>query len=324
MTARRTRARAGWWRELLLRPAGVYGVVVVVVLLGSAALSLVWTPYPLLQEDVSSRWQGPSAAHPLGTDQIGRDTFSWLLAGARTTVFVAALSPAIAAVIGVVLGVAGALAPRTASEPLAVLIDILIAFPTLLIAMLLAASLGGSLWVVVIAVGIAGGVSIARVVRPEVRIVDRSDYVLAARAAGVRRTPIVLQHIVPNVAPVVIVQLSLIAATAVLAEAGLSYLGYGAPAGTPSWGRSLAQSQQYIGVQPAAVLWPGLTITLTVLGFSLLGDALREAVDPRLKRSRPATPAGAEPPDGATTVDDSPEPPPVHRARTPDLGLELP
>ncbi|MDQ1205715.1 ABC transporter permease [Microbacterium sp. SORGH_AS_0862] len=285
------RTRRGILREVWRRPGGAYGLIAVAAVLVAAALSLVWTPYPLLQQNVVEKWQGPSPEHWLGTDQIGRDTFSWLMAGARTTVFVSVLSAVIAGALGVVLGALGALTPRWVSESLAVLIDVLIAFPTLLIAMLFAASLGGSLWVVVAAVGIAGGVSIARVVRPEIRIADRSDFVLAARAAGVRRTRIIRRHIVPNVAPVMIVQLSLIAAVAVLAEAGLSYLGYGAPAGTPSWGRSLAESQRFIGVQPVAVLWPGLTITLTVLGLSLLGDSLREAADPRLRRSRPA--AGA-------------------------------
>lgn len=305
--------RTGVIAEVLRRPGGAYGVIVVLVLLAAAGVSLLWTPYPLLQQDVADKWQGPSFEHLLGTDQIGRDTFSWLLAGARTTVFVATFSALLAAAIGITLGALGALTPRWVSEPLAVLIDILIAFPTLLIAMLFAASLGGSLWVVVAAVGIAGGVSIARVVRPEIRITDRSDFVLAARAAGVGRGRILRRHVVPNVAPVLIVQLSLIAAVAVLAEAGLSYLGYGAPAGTPSWGRSLADSQRFIGVQPTAVLWPGLTITLTVLGFSLLGDALREAIDPRLKRTTAHEPQGEGQADAAGTPAE----------RTPAVSLEV-
>ncbi len=278
--------RTTWLRQLLRRPTGVYGVLVVLVVAVVAAVSFFWTPYPLLEQDVADKWQGPSPEHWLGTDQIGRDTLSWLMAGAQTTVFVAVLSAAIAGAVGILLGAIGGLARRWVAEPLAVLVDILIAFPTLLIAMLIAASFGGSLWVVVLAVGISGGVAVARVVRPEIRAVERSDYVLAARAADVGRARIVVRHIVPNVAPVVIVQLSLIAASGILAEAGLSYLGYGAAPGTPSWGRSLADSQRYIAVQPEAVLWPGLTITVVVLALALLGDALREATDPRLKRAR--------------------------------------
>lgn len=271
-------------RELLRRPAGAFGTAVVTGVLGAALLSFFWTPYPLLRQDVADRWLGPSAGHWLGTDQIGRDTLSWLLAGSRTTVFVAFWATLLAAGLGLALAAATSLTHRRVAEPLVVIVDILIAFPVLLIAMLVAAGFGGSLWVVVIAVGIGVGVNLARVVRPEIHRVTASDYVLAARAAGVGRAGILARHVVPNVGPVVIVQLSYVAAIAILAEASLSYLGYGAPAGSASWGRSLADSQQYIGVQPASVLWPGLAIAVTVLAITLLGDALREALDPRLRK----------------------------------------
>ncbi|MET7400187.1 ABC transporter permease [Dactylosporangium sp. NPDC005572] len=274
----------GWIGELLRRPAGVFGTAVVGGVLVAALVSLFWTPYPLLRQDVAERWRGPGWSHWLGTDQIGRDILSWLLAGSRTTVFVAGWATLVAALLGIALAAATALSPRRIAEPLIVLVDILIAFPLLLIAMLLAAAFGGSLWVVVTAVGTGIGVNIARVVRPEVRRVIASDYVLAARASGVGPAGILARHVVPNVGPVMIVQLSYVAAVAVLAEASLSYLGYGAPPGAASWGRSLADSQQYIGVQPASVLWPGLAIALTVLAVTLLGDALREALDPRLRR----------------------------------------
>lgn len=286
MSARSRAPRTGWWFELLRRPGGVFGLVVVTLVLITALVSIWWTPYPLLQTDGYNGWQSPSPEHWLGTDQSGRDLASWIIAGARTTVFVAVLSALIAGAIGVLLGALGALTTRWFAESIAVLVDIVIAFPTLLIAMLLAATMGGSLWVVVLAVGIAGGVSVSRVIRPEIRIVDRADFVLAARAAGVGRATIVLRHVVPNVLPVLIVQLSMIAALAILAEAGLSYLGYGAPQGTASWGRSLAEAQRLIGVYPLSVLWPGAAITLSVLGLTLLGDALREATDPRLRRGR--------------------------------------
>lgn len=287
MSARRPgtrRLRARWLRELLRRPTGVFGVVVIALLLLAALVSLFWTPHPLLEQSIAHRWEGPSLQHWLGTDQIGRDTFSWLLAGSRTTVLVAAASALITGVIGIGLGALTALTPRGLAEPLIVLVDILIAFPILLIALLLAATFGGSLVVVVVAVGIGFGVNMARVTRPEIRRVDDSEFVLAARAAGVGRVQTVLRHIVPNVAPIVIVQLSLVAAISILSEASLSYLGYGAPSGTPSWGRSLADSQTYITVQPASVLWPGLAIAITVLALNLFGDALREALDPRLGR----------------------------------------
>ncbi|MDM4761610.1 ABC transporter permease [Galbitalea sp. SE-J8] len=282
-------AVGGALRELLRRPGGVIGVAVVVLLVASAALSLVWTPWPLLHTDIAERWQGPSARHWLGTDQTGRDLFSWLLAGARTTVLVAVGATLVAGLVGVSLAALGSLTPRGVREAVTVLVDLAIAFPVLLIAMLLAATIGGSLTVVVLAVGIGFGFSVARVTRPEIRRVQRSDYVLAARAAGVGRVGMVVQHLVPNVGPTLVVQLSLAASVSVLAEAGLSYLGYGAPSGTPSWGRLLSATQGYIATQPLAVLWPGLTISIATLGLTLLGDALREALDPRLRRSRAAS-----------------------------------
>lgn len=278
--------RPRWTGELLRRPAGSFGTAVVATVLGVALLSYFWTPYPLLRQNVADRWLGPAWAHPLGTDQIGRDTLSWLMAGSRTTVFVAFWAVLVAAGTALVLAALTALTHRRLAEPIIVIVDILIAFPVLLIAMLLAAAFGGSLTVVVLAVGLGVGVNVARVVRPEIRRVIASDYVLAARAAGVGQAGILWRHVLPNVGPVVIVQLSYVAAIAILAEASLSYLGYGAPAGTASWGRSLADSQQYIAVQPASVLWPGLAITVTVLAVTLFGDALREALDPQL-RQRP-------------------------------------
>lgn len=287
MTAGRTgagrrRRPPVWLRHLLRRPDGVLGLGVVVLVVVVALVSLVWTPHALLAADASAAWQGPSLRHLLGTDRIGRDVLSWLMAGARTTVVVAAASTLVAALIGLPLAAAGALAPARLSEPLVVLVDILVAFPVLLVAMLLAAPFGGSLAVVVLAVGFGAGVQVARVTRPDIVRVGQSDYVLAARAAGVGAWRRLVDHVLPNVAPVVVVQLSQTAAVATLAEAGLSYLGYGAPSSTASWGRSLADAQPYIGVAPLAVVWPGLAIGLVVLALNLLGDAVRHVSDPRL------------------------------------------
>jgi peptide/nickel transport system permease protein len=174
-------------------------------------------------------------------------------------------------------------------EPVAVLIDVLIAFPTLLIAMMFAATFGGSVTVVVIAVGIGFGVSIGRVLRAEIRQVAQTDFVTAARASGVSRFTMLRRHILPNISSVFIVQISLVMGLSVLAEAGLSYLGFGAPPSMPSWGLMLAETQTFISVHPLSVLWPGLAITLTVLAFNVLGDALRDVLDPALTRRGVAT-----------------------------------
>jgi peptide/nickel transport system permease protein len=149
--------------------------------------------------------------------------------------------------------------------------------------MLLAAPLGGSLGIVIAAVGGSAGIRIARVTRPEILKVAGADYILAAKASGTGFVRSLVGHILPNVGPIALVQLSGAAALSILAEAGLTYLGYGAPDGTPSWGRLLASSQAYIGVAPAAVIWPGIAIGVCVLALNLLGDAVREATDPRLR-----------------------------------------
>lgn len=269
-------------RRLVARPTGVFAVVVLGLLVVLAAVSLVWTPQDPFRTDPFRQWSGPSAAHWFGTDASGRDIASYLLAGTRTTVLVAVGSGVIASVVGIVLTAVGSLTARWVREGTAVLLDILVAFPTLLTAMLLTAVFGGSLGVVVVSVGLSFGVTIARVARGEIRRIARSDYVVAARASGVGPLGVLTRHLVPNAAPLFTVQLSLAMATAVLAEAGLSYLGYGAGSDTASWGSMLADLQTYVGVHPWSAAWPGAAIALVVAALSLLGDAVRDATDPRL------------------------------------------
>ena len=275
-------------RRLWSLGTGRFGILIVVVLLVTAAVSLVWTPFDPAAVDARARWTDPSWPHVLGTDNNGRDLASLLMAGARTTIVVAVGAGVVASVLGIALGALGALAARWVRESVAVLVDILIAFPVLIIAMMIAAVWGGSLAVVIWSVGIGFGVNVARVTRPELRRVLQSDFVLAGRASGLSTWQNLTRHLLPNVAPVFIVQLSWGMAVAVLAEAGLSYLGFGAPVTQPSWGVLLSDLQKYIAVHPLSVVWPGLAITLTVLGLNLLGDALREATDPTLSERTPA------------------------------------
>ncbi|WP_413601756.1 ABC transporter permease [Curtobacterium sp. Curtsp57] len=270
------------FRRILARPTGVFAVVVLGLLVVLAVVSLFWTPENPFRTDPFHQWEPPSGAHWFGTDGVGRDIASYLLAGTRTTVIVAVGSGIIASVVGIVLTAIGALTARWVREGMAVLLDILVAFPTLLTAMLLTAIFGGSLGVVIASVGLAFGVTIARVARGEIRRIARSDYVVAAKASGVGPWGVLVRHLVPNAAPLFTVQLSLAMATAVLAEAGLSYLGYGAGSGTASWGSLLSDLQTYIGVHPWSATWPGAAIALVVAALSLLGDAIRDASDPRL------------------------------------------
>nr|WP_275445440.1 ABC transporter permease [Microbacterium aurum] len=269
---------------------GRFGLIVVAVIGLTALVARFWLPFDPQRVDVSGRWAPPGWPHLLGTDGSGRDILSLLMAGARTTVWVALGAGVVATLIGILLAALGALTARWLRETVAVLVDILIAFPVLLIAMMISSVWGGSLWVVIVSVGIGFGVNIARVTRPELRRVLHSDFVLAGRASGLTPFQNLWRHLLPNVAPVFIVQLSWGMAVAVLAEAGLSYLGFGAPLTEPSWGLLLKDLQTYISVHPLTVVWPGLAITLTVLGLNLLGDGLREATDPTLARRRSARP----------------------------------
>jgi peptide/nickel transport system permease protein len=283
-------ARFAWLHRLWHLGTGRFGLIVVAVIGLTALVARFWLPFDPQRVDVSGRWAPPGWPHLLGTDGSGRDILSLLMAGARTTVWVALGAGVVATLIGILLAALGALTARWLRETVAVLVDILIAFPVLLIAMMISSVWGGSLWVVIVSVGIGFGVNIARVTRPELRRVLHSDFVLAGRASGLTPFQNLWRHLLPNVAPVFIVQLSWGMAVAVLAEAGLSYLGFGAPLTEPSWGLLLKDLQTYISVHPLTVVWPGLAITLTVLGLNLLGDGLREATDPTLARRRSARP----------------------------------
>lgn len=285
----------GWWRRLWRLSTGRFGIIVVALVALVALVSVFWLPFDPQRVDIGGRWAPPGWPHVLGTDGSGRDIASLLMAGARTTVWVAVGAGLIATLLGLLLAALGALTARWVRESVAVLVDILIAFPVLLIAMMISAVWGGSLWVVIVSVGIGFGVNVARVTRPELRRVLHSDFVLAGRASGLSPWQNLWHHLLPNVAPVFIVQLSWAMAVAVLAEAGLSYLGFGAPPTEPSWGLLLSELQSYISVHPLTVIWPGVAITLTVLGLNLLGDGLREATDPTLARRETAaqTPAPA-------------------------------
>ncbi|MGP3535374.1 ABC transporter permease [Microbacterium sp. RD1] len=282
------RTRERWFRRLWRLGTGRFSVLVVSVIVLTAIVAAFWTPFPPQRVDLADAWAPPGWPHLLGTDNTGRDILSLLMAGARTTLIVAVGAGVIATLVGLALAALGALTARWLRESIAVLVDILIAFPVLLIAMMISAVWGGSLWVVIWSVGIGFGVNIARVTRPELRRVLHSDFVLAGRASGLTPLQNLWRHLLPNVAPVFIVQLSWSMAVAVLAEAGLSYLGFGAPPTDPSWGVLLADLQRFITVHPLSVVWPGLAITFTVLGLNLLGDAMREATDPTLSARTPS------------------------------------
>ncbi len=265
----------------------VIGAVIVVLVTAMALVSFVWTPHDPGFVNSSARLRDVGdPVYWLGTDKFGRDVASQLLVGARATLFVGIVAVGIAGVIGVPLGVVGAMAPRWIGEPLMRLLDLLLAFPALLLAIMLSAVYGGSTLVAMLAIGIASVPSFARVVRSGALQVLSTEYVLAARAAGRGAFAIGWRHVLPNVGGLVIVQGSVAFAIAILAEAALSFLGYGTPVDQPSWGRMLQESQELLFSAPRLAIIPGIAIAVAVLGFNLLGDGLRDHYDPRLEENR--------------------------------------
>ncbi|GAA3721520.1 peptide/nickel transport system permease protein [Spinactinospora alkalitolerans] len=267
-------------------PALLLGGVLVAAVVVAAALSFAWTPHDPVLVDASARLLGPGADHWLGTDKYGRDVFSRLMVGARTTLFVGVVAVGVAALAGTPLGILAGMAGRGTGEFVMRVNDLVLAFPALLLAIMFGAVFGASTLTAMVAIGIATIPSFARIARGATLQVMGTDYVLAARAAGRRPVAIAVRHVLPNISSLLIVQSSVSFAIAVLAEAALSFLGFGTRPPTPSWGRMLQESQELLYVMPSLALWPGLAIALAVLGFNLLGDGLRDRLDPRLEGRR--------------------------------------
>lgn len=259
----------------------VGGALVAIVVL-TAVVGLLWTPFSPTSNGPQPL-APPGWPHVLGTDAFGTDVLSRLMAGARVVVLVGVLSVVGAAVIGVPLGMAAAMLPRWLGEIPARLADILYGFPALLLAILFAAALGGSTWTAVMAIGIASVPAFVRVARAASLEVLSLPYVEAAELVGVGRWTVAVRHVLPNIAPVLWVQASVSFGIAILSEAGLSYLGLGSGPDNPTWGRMLREAQDHLFSTPVLALWPGLAVAVATLGFNLLGDGLRDVLDPRLR-----------------------------------------
>ncbi|MDO5370021.1 ABC transporter permease [Paracoccus sp. (in: a-proteobacteria)] len=252
--------------------------------LALALVSLVWTPFDVTGVDVANRLRPPGGPHLLGTDHLGRDLLSMVMIGARTSLAVALVAVGIGAGIGVPLGlVAAASRGGWLDEAIMRGNDLIFAFPALVTAILITAALGPSAGNAMLAIGIFNIPVFARVTRGGALPLWTLDYIRAAEVAGKGPARISVEHILPNLASLLIVQGTIQFALGILAEAGLSYVGLGAQPPTPSWGRMLAEAQTMVTIAPHVAIVPGLAILLTVLGLNLLGDGLRDALDPRLK-----------------------------------------
>jgi peptide/nickel transport system permease protein len=262
------------------------GAALVLALIAAAALSLVWSPYPPGAIDVPHKLLEPSLAHWLGTDSLGRDVVSQILAGARISILVGIIAVGIGLLFGVALGLVAASMRGIVEDVIMNLCDFTFAFPALLLAIMLTAVLGPGIVNAILAIGVANVPIFAKVTRAVGNGVLARDFAMAARAAGKGPIAIAVEHVLPNVAPALIVQATIQFAIAILAEAALSYLGLGAQPPEASWGRMLSDAQQLMFLAPRLAIFPGVAIAMAVLGLNLLGDGLRDLLDPRLRARR--------------------------------------
>ena len=257
------------------------GAALVALLLAMALLSLVWTPYDPTLVVAGQRLQGPSAEHWLGTDAMGIDVFSRILVGAQTTIVVGVVSVSISLMLGIPIGLLAGFAGGFIDLLISRLTDAFLACPFLILAIAMAAFLGPSLSNAMIAIGVSATPIFVRLTRAQVLNVKVEDYVESARALGATPLRIVWRHILPNAVAPLVVQATVAIASAVIAEASLSFLGLGQQPPAPSWGSMLNTAKNYVDSAPWMAIWPGLSIFGLVLGFNLLGDGLRDVLDPK-------------------------------------------
>jgi len=262
------------------------GAALSAIFIIAALASFLYTPFDVTQLDIPNKLKAPSATYPMGTDHFGRDILSMIMVGARTSIAVAVIAVGIGITLGVPLGLAAA--ARQGSLLDEVIMrgnDLIFAFPSLVIAILITSVFGPSATNAIIAIGIFNTPVFARLARAAALPLWQRDFILAARVAGKSKTRISAEHILPNITNLLIVQGTIQFSLGILAEAALSYVGLGAQPPLPSWGRMLAEAQTMISFAPHMAIFPGLAIVLTVLGLNLMGDGLRDLLDPRLRRA---------------------------------------
>ncbi len=255
------------------------GIVLFMFLL--ATVAPLWQDPALI--DVSRQLQGPSLAHPFGTDDLGRDVLARILYGARISLLVGFVAVGIATLIGIVLGALSGFYGRWVDSLIMRFVDIMLCFPTFFLILAVIAFLEPSIWNIMIIIGLTGWMGVARLVRAEFLSLRERDFVVAAKALGASDRRVIFLHILPNALSPVLVSATLGVAGAILTESALSFLGIGVQPPTPSWGNMLITGKQTLGTAWWLSVFPGLAILLTVLGYNLLGEGIRDALDPRLK-----------------------------------------
>jgi peptide/nickel transport system permease protein len=282
------RASRGLWRDagrrLVRHRLAMFGLAILLVTTILAIFGPNIAAYPPDQMDFTARFAPPSLAHPLGTDDFGRDTFTRIAYGARVSLLVGVIAVSLAATVGTLLGLLAGYSNRLVDEAIMRSMDVLYAFPAVLLAIAVLAALGKGVGNAMIAIGIVYIPIFARITRAEVLSIRNEEYITAARALGAGDGRILIRHILPNILSPIIVETSLSLAFAILAEAALSFFGLGTQPPDASWGRMLSEGRNYFRQSLWMGVFPGLAIMLVVMGFNFLGDGLRDALDPRLNR----------------------------------------
>ncbi|MFC2969586.1 ABC transporter permease [Acidimangrovimonas pyrenivorans] len=272
------------FRKLFRSSKGSIGIVLVLLVLAIAIFApMIIPPDYATKMDMRARLHAPSLGHLLGTDQLGRDMFYRVMLGARTSLLIAVSAVLMSIVLGLPLGIVSGYFGGRLDNVLMRLVDTLLAFPALLLALTISAVLGPNLPNTIVAIGIAFTPFLARIIRGEALRVAQMPYVEAARAAGTTDFNMIVRHILPNIMPATIVQATISLAFAILAEAGLSFLGLGTQPPESSWGLMIQASRNYLDVAPWTALVPGFAVAFTVLGLNMFGDVLRDVLDPRTK-----------------------------------------
>jgi len=269
---------------ILANPLNLVAIALIATFAACALLAPLLAPYDPLAQDLALRLKPPSPDHWLGTDSLGRDIASRILYGARISLIIGVVVVASAGVFGTIVGLVSGYAGGLVDEALMRLTEVFLAFPALILAMAIAGALGPSLTNAIIAIAAVTWAVYARLVRGQILSLRRREFVEAARAMGASRVRIVLRHLLPNTLAPLMVQASFDMGSAIIAAAGLSFIGFGAQPPTPEWGVMISEGRNYISTQPWLSLFPGLAILLAVGSFNLLGDGLRDAFDPRFSR----------------------------------------
>ncbi|MDD9909608.1 MAG: ABC transporter permease [Ahrensia sp.] len=277
---------ADFWLAASRNRNFVLGLAITLIIIAMAAMSYVWTPYDVTQLNIAGKLKGPTADHWFGTDHFGRDIFSMIMVGARNSIAVALVAVVIGVGIGVPIGCWAATHSGLPDEILMRGNDIIFAFPALLSAVMITAIFGPGAINAIIAIGIFNIPVFARLARGEALSLWQREFILAARAAGKNPLRITVEHIVPNMANILVVQATIAFALGILQEAGLAYVGLGTQPPFPSWGKMLNEAQTMMSFAPHMAIVPGLAIVITVFGLNLLGDGLRDVLDPKLTRAR--------------------------------------